>query len=68
MSEDKKKAEETAKPTLESTNSRIDEMVVVLNNLISYCNTIEKWRTMQFKKANEPKNDTEVISDAGDKK
>ena len=69
-----KKAKATEKPeiTLESTNARIDGMVQVLNNIITYCNTVEKWRTLAFKQNEKTedinKDETEVISDADDKK
>tara|TARA_R100001530_G_scaffold24591_1_gene19893 strand:- start:311 stop:520 length:210 start_codon:yes stop_codon:yes gene_type:complete len=43
------KPEEAPKPTLKSTNERIDKLIEVLNNLIAYCNTIERWRTQTFK-------------------
>ena len=34
--------------TLESLAGRMDKLVVVVNNIITYCNTIERWRTMKF--------------------
>lgn len=73
MADKAKKAEETKEITLETTNGRIDELVNVVNNLIMYCNTVEKWRQMSFKPADkseksESKEKSEVISDADDKK
>ena len=35
--------------TLELLSNRMDKMVNVMNNVIAYCNTIEKWRTMAFR-------------------
>ena len=71
MTDKTKKAEEkTQEITLESINKRIDDMVPVLNNIIMYCNTLEKWRNMSFKPAEKKSDDkeTEVISDADEKK
>ena len=54
--------------TLETVNDRLDQLVNVVNNLIMYCNTVEKWRNMSFKPANTDDKVPEVISDADDKK
>lgn len=73
MAEEKKVKTLKVEPelTLESIDQRITEMVGVLNNLIQYCNTVERWRTMQFKKAEDSKDSKEpqeVISKEDDKK
>jgi hypothetical protein len=61
--------EEPQELSLESLDERIKEMVKVLNNIIMYCNTIEKWRTMSFKPApKEPENSDNVISDEEEQK
>ena len=59
---EKVKEEQESKPvvpTLESLSKRVDEMVTVINNLITYCNTIEKWRTVAFQQEKPSVNGTQ---------
>ena len=62
----KTSAEEKPELTLESVNDRVSQMVDIVNNIIMYCNTIEKWRTMSFKpvEKKEESKEEDVISDA----
>ena len=34
---------------LTDVESRLDQAVQIINNLIAFCNTIERWRTLPFK-------------------
>ena len=34
---------------LTDVEARLDQAVQIINNLIAFCNTIERWRTLPFK-------------------
>ena len=34
---------------LTDVESRLDQAVQIINNLIAFCNTLERWRTLPFK-------------------
>ena len=55
-------ATEAEEITVQTVSDRLDKMVSVLNNIIAYCNTIEKWRTIQFQTGEENAKDSENLS------
>ena len=42
--------------------SRLDDSVNVINNLIAFCNTVERWRTLPFKTEEQLKAEQEATN------
>tara|TARA_R100000664_G_C2722553_1_gene115569 strand:+ start:642 stop:980 length:339 start_codon:yes stop_codon:yes gene_type:complete len=52
----------TTDEKLTQLSHRMDECVKVVNNVIAFCNTLEKWRTLPFKTEEQMKAEQEATT------
>ena len=58
----------TTEQKVANLEKRLEDAVAVINNLIAFCNTVERWRTLPFKteeqlKADETTGDTKEVDE-----